>query len=136
MSKKDILTTTLPTTNVVFNQDLKTGHCNLTELVEQSNEILGTNKRLDNILNLQSTKELIEYRKQLKMSNFCNSEDAENQALTKKEMKQIENEVYQQSFDMYGGANNYFKEVLGLNIIQVDDDDDEEIEEGGEENER
>lgn len=93
MSKKDILTTTLPTTNVVFNQDLKTGHCNLTDLVEQSNEILGTNKRLDNILNLQSTKELIEYRKQLKMSNFCNSEDTENQALTKKEMKQIENEV-------------------------------------------
>lgn len=92
-NKKDLLTTTLPTTNVVFNQDLKTGHCNLTELVEQSNEVLGTKKRLDNILNLQSTKELIEYRKQLKISNLCNSEDAENQALTKKEMKQIENEV-------------------------------------------
>lgn len=93
MNKKNILTTTLPTTNVVFNQDLKTGHCNLTELVEQSNEILGTNKRLDNILNLKSTKELIEYRKQLKINNLCNSEKIDYETLTEKEKKRIENEV-------------------------------------------
>ena len=92
-NKKDLLTTTLPTTNVVFNQDLKTGHCNLTELVEQSNEILGTNKRLDNILNLQSTKELIEYRKQLKINHLCNSEKIDYETLTKKEKERIEKEV-------------------------------------------
>lgn len=93
MNKKDTLTTTLPTTNVVFNQNLKTGHCNLTELVEQSNEILGTNKRLDNILNLQSTKELIEYRKQLKINHLCNSEKIDYETLTKKEKERIEKEV-------------------------------------------
>lgn len=93
MSKKDILTTTLPTTNVMLCQDLKTGHCNLTELVELSNEILGTNKRLDNILNLQSTKELIEYRKQLKINHLCNSEKIDYETLTEKEKKRIENEV-------------------------------------------
>lgn len=92
-NKKDLLTTTLPTTNVVFNQDLKTGHCNLTELVEQSNEVLGTNKRLDNILNLQSTKELIEYRKQLKINHLCNSEKIDYETLTKKEKERIEKEV-------------------------------------------
>lgn len=93
MSKKDILTTTLPTTNVVLNQDLKTGHFNITELFKQCNGKNGTNKRLDRYLDLDSTKELIEYRKNKLKSHIPKLTDGENQELTEKQEKEVSDKV-------------------------------------------
>lgn len=93
MSKKDTLTTTLPTTNVVLNQDLKTGHFNITELFKQCNEKNGTNKRLDRYLDLDSTKELIEYRKNKLKTHIPKLTDGENQELTEKQEKEVSDKV-------------------------------------------
>ena len=116
---------------------------NLNEIVAMTNEKFNQNKSVDEFLEREITQELLNYSIEKGETPIIKVSD--NLVLAHKKMTleclmyihpRFEIEVYQQSFDMYGGANNYFKEVLGLNIIQVDDDDDEEIEEGGEENER
>ncbi|MBO7226575.1 MAG: hypothetical protein J6V33_03210 [Bacteroidales bacterium] len=92
--KKDILTTILPETGVMLEQQKKgNGLCNISEMFKSANEILGTNKRLDRYLNLDSTKELIEYRIKKQKSPFPLLTLAENQLLTKKEQKKLEEKV-------------------------------------------
>lgn len=92
--KKDILTTILPETGVMLEQQKKgNGLCNISEMFKSANEILGTNKRLDRYLNLDSTKELIEYRIKKQKSPFPLLTLAENQPLTKKEQKKLEEKV-------------------------------------------
>lgn len=107
--KKDILTTVLPETGVMLEQQKKgNGLCNVSEMFKSANEILGTNKRIQHWIDSPKTKELIEYRinkqkgNSLKINHNRNSEmlenqliveDDSNQSLTKKEEKKLEEKV-------------------------------------------
>lgn len=92
--KKGILTTVLPETGVMLEQQKKgNGLCNVSEMFKSANEILGTNKRLDRYLDLETTKELIELRVRKHKTHFPLLTNGDNQELTDKEEKKIKEEV-------------------------------------------
>lgn len=86
--KKGILTTILPETGVMLEQQKKgNGLCNVSEMFKSANEVLGTNKRIQHWIDSPKTKELIEYRINKQKDNFLkinhnrNSVMLENQTL-------------------------------------------------------
>ena len=108
---------------------------NLNEIVAMTNEKFNQKKSVDEFLEREITQELLNYSIENGETPIIKVSD--NLVLAHKKMTleclmyihpRFEIEVYQQSFDMCGGADK-FLELLGFNVIQVDDDE-EEIEEG------
>lgn len=106
MSNSIVLKTTL-TSGVVIREDEKTGMYDVTEMFDSYNKLKMSQtpvsedgsdnefkkRRVDKWLDSKGCQELIEKCKSLEISNFLNSEDAENQQLTKEQKKTIENQV-------------------------------------------
>ena len=82
-----VLKTTLQN-GVVIKEDEKTGLYDITEMFKSVNEALGLNKQARKWLENQSTQELIEYRKLLKISD-AETGDTDNQKVTNTVFKEI-----------------------------------------------
>lgn len=106
MSNSIVLKTTL-TSGVVIREDEKTGMYDVTEMFDSYNSLKMNQtpvsadgsivpfkkRRIDHWLESTETKKLIEKCKSLEISNFQNSENTDNQQLTKEQKKTIENQV-------------------------------------------